>query len=147
ENVLREEASAIPSVSIRSGFRMTAIRDGDDFVEVDAESESGKQTFRARYAVGADGGGSATRKALGFGYAGESGVIRDFMGGRMFAIHLRSRELYDVIPHPRAWMYWGVNREQRSFMATVNGRDEFNFHTQLREGQDAATVSDAEAKA
>ena len=56
-------------------------------------------------------------------------------------------KLYDVIPHPRAWMYWAVNRERRSFMATVNGRDEFNFHTQLKTGEDAEFISDAQAKA
>ena len=53
------------------------------------------------------------------------------MGGKMFAIHFRSSELYRLLPHARAWMYWAVNRERRAFMATVNGRDEFNFHTQL----------------
>src|SRR5437762_6895395 len=71
-------------------------------------------------------------KALGYGYVGESGVVRDFIGGRMFAIHMRSSRLYDVIPYPRAWMYWAVNHERRAFMPSVNGRDEFTFHTQLR---------------
>ncbi|MBM3561469.1 MAG: hypothetical protein FJX53_16670, partial [Alphaproteobacteria bacterium] len=69
------------------------------------------------------------------------------MGGRMFAIHIRSSKLYDIIPHPRAWMYWAVNRDRRSFMATVNGRDEFNFHTQLRPDEQAERISDAQAKA
>ena len=88
-------------------------------VEVEAERIDGgeRTTLRAAYAVGADGGGSPTRKSLGYSYAGESGVVRDFMGGRMFAIHFRSAELYDVIPHPRAWMYWAVNRDRRAFMA------------------------------
>ena len=149
ENVIREQATETPNVSIRPGRRMTAIRDVGGHVEVDAESSDGAQRrhFRARYAVGADGGSSPTRKALGYGFAGESGVTRDFMGGRMFAIHIRSRELYGVIPHPRAWMYWGVNRERRSFMATVNGVDEFNFHTQLRPGQRDSDITDAQAKA
>ena len=116
-------------------------------VEVDAEHDGGRTTLRAAYAMGADGGSSPTRKALGYGYVGESGVVRDFMGGRMFAIHFRSTKLYDVIPHARAWMYWAVNRERRAFMATVNGRDEFNFHTQLRPDQSAEQITDAQAKA
>ncbi len=118
-----------------AGWRMIAVRDTGGGVEVDAEHGGGRTTLRAAYAMGADGGSSPTRKALGYGYVGESGVIRDFMGGRMFAIHFRSTRLYDVIPHPRAWMYWAVNRERRAFMATVNGRDQFNFHTQLRPDQ------------
>lgn len=145
EGVLREEAAACPSVSIRAGWRMTAVRDTGTAVEVDAEHDGGLTTLRAAYAVGADGGSSPTRKALGYRYSGESGVVRDFMGGRMFAIHFRSKTLYDVIPHPRAWMYWTVNGDRRAFMATVNGTDQFNFHTQLRPGE-SENISDAEAQ-
>ena len=149
EGVLRAEAAAIPSVSLRPGWRMMAIRDTGTGVEVDAEPSAGGErvTLRAAYAVGADGGSSPTRKSLGYGYVGESGVVRDFMGGKMFAIHFRSSELYRLLPHPRAWMYWAVNRERRAFMASVNGRDEFNFHTQLRPDQKAEDISDARAKA
>ena len=147
EQVLRAEAAACASVSIRSGWRMVAMRDTGASVEVDAEHDGGRTTLRAAYAVGADGGGSPTRKMLGYGYVGESGVVRDFMGGRMFAIHFRSSKLYDVIPHPRAWMYWAVNRERRAFMATVNGTDEFNFHTQLRPGESLEQIDDTRAKA
>ena len=51
-------------------------------------------------------------------YAGESGVVRDFMGGRMFAIHFRSPSSTTSSRTPRAWMYWTVNRDRRAFMAT-----------------------------
>ena len=147
EGVLRAEAAVCPTVSIRAGWRMAAVRDTGGGVEVDAEHDGGRTTLRAAYAMGADGGPSPTRKALGYGYVGESGAIRDFMGGRMFAIHFRSTKLYDVIPHSRAWMYWAVNRDRRAFMATVNGRDEFNFHTQLTPDQPAEQITDAQAKA
>jgi 2-polyprenyl-6-methoxyphenol hydroxylase-like FAD-dependent oxidoreductase len=146
EGVLRAEASACPSVSIRPGWRMTAVHETGAGVEVAAEHDGGRTTLRAAYAMGADGGSSPTRKALGYGYVGESGVVRDFMGGRMFAIHFRSSKLYDIIPHPRAWMYWAVNRDRRAFMASVNGHDQFNFHTQLRPGE-SEQISDAQAKA
>jgi 2-polyprenyl-6-methoxyphenol hydroxylase-like FAD-dependent oxidoreductase len=149
EDVLRAEAAACPAVSLRPGWRMTTIRDDGNGVEVDAESRGIGQrlTLHASYAVAADGGGSPTRKMLGINYAGESGAVRDFMGGRMFAIHFRSPELYNVLPHPRAWMYWAVNRERRAFMAAVNGRDEFTFHTQLKPGVRSEDISDAQAKA
>src|SRR6476646_6925429 len=147
EGVLRAEASACPTVSIRPGWRMTAICDTGTSVEVDAEHDGGRTTLHAAYAMGADGGSSPTRKALGYGYVGESGVVRDFFGGRMFAIHFRSPKLYDVIPHPRAWMYWTVNRGRRAVMASVNGRDQFTFHTQLKPGQSEKDITDADAKA
>ena len=147
EDVLRAEAIACPSVSVRPGWRMTSIRDTGSGVEVDAAHDNGKTTLRAAYAMGADGGSSPTRKALGYGYVGESGVVRDFFGGRMFAIHFRSPGLYRAIPHPRAWMYWTVNRGRRAFMASVNGRDQFTFHTQLKPGQSEKDITDADAKA
>jgi 2-polyprenyl-6-methoxyphenol hydroxylase-like FAD-dependent oxidoreductase len=146
EDVLRAEASACPSVSIRAGWRMTNIRDCGISVEVDAEKGGSRITLRASYAVGADGGSSPTRKAIGYSYAGESGVVRDFMGGRMFAIHFRSPDLYRVMPHARAWMYWTINRDRRAFMASVNGHDQFTFHTQLKPGQSERDLSDAQAR-
>ena len=145
---MREEAQALPSVSIRTGIRATALRDTGNGVEVDVESVDGseQQTLRADYAVGADGSRSLVRKTLGYGFAGESGVVRDFLGGRMFAIHFRAPKFYDTIPHAQAWMYWTVNRHRRSILASINGRDEFAFHTQLKAGQQPDDVTDADAK-
>ena len=147
EDVLRAEAAACPSVSMRTGWRMVAIRDTSTGVEVEAEHKGNRTTLRAAYAVGADGGSSPTRKALGYRFAGESSATREFMGGRMFAIHFRSTKVYDTVPHPPAWMYWTVNRDRRSFMAAVNGRDQFTFHTQLKPDQSPDLISDGEAKA
>jgi hypothetical protein len=76
---------------------------------------------------------------------GESGIVRDFMGGRMFAMHLRSPELYRVIPHAPAWQYWAVNRERRAVLISLNGRDEFVVHTQLTPGPQADQISNAAA--
>jgi 2-polyprenyl-6-methoxyphenol hydroxylase-like FAD-dependent oxidoreductase len=148
EDVLRAEVAALPSVKLRPGWRMVALRDTGVAVEVDAERSDSRERVRLRaaYVLSADGGGSPTRKALGYGYVGESGVVRDFVGGRMFAIHIRSSRLYDVIPHPRAWMYWAVNPERRGLMPSVNGRDEFTFHTQLRPDQKPEHITDAQAK-
>jgi 2-polyprenyl-6-methoxyphenol hydroxylase-like FAD-dependent oxidoreductase len=149
EGVLRAQAQACATVSIRAGWRAAAIRDTADAVEVEAERVDGSAhaILRASYAVGADGAGSRTRKRLGYDLIGEGGAVRDFLGGRMFALHFRSSELYGVIPHPRAWMYWAVNPVRRALMASVNGRDEFVFHTQLREGEEAGRISEVEAKA
>jgi 2-polyprenyl-6-methoxyphenol hydroxylase-like FAD-dependent oxidoreductase len=148
EDVLREEAGRLPCVALRPGVRMMALRQSPDGVEVDTQPSTGgaRSTLRARYAVGADGGGSPTRKALGINYAGEKGAVRDFMGGRMFAIHFRSPELYRVLPHAKAWMYWTVNHDRRAFMTSVNGVDQFAFHTQLRPAEQAERISDADAK-
>ncbi|HEY1860374.1 MAG TPA: FAD-dependent oxidoreductase, partial [Gemmataceae bacterium] len=148
EDVLREETAALPSVSLRAGWRMTAIRDHGGHVEVETESSDGSERARllAAYAIGADGAGSPTRKTLAYNYVGEGGVVRDFLGGRMFALHIRSPHLYDIIPYPRAWMYWAVNPQRRALMPSINGRDEFTFHTQLRADERPDQISVAQAQ-
>ena len=44
-------------------------------------------------------------------------------------------------------MYWTVARQRRSILASVNGRDEFAFHVQLKPGQQPDDVTDDDAKA
>jgi hypothetical protein len=107
-------------------------------VSVQAERADGgvRETWTARYLVGADGGRSLVRRTLEIDYAGERGVTRDFMGGRMLATYLRAPELYRIIPHDRAWMYWAFNPERRGFMAALDGREQFAFHTQIRTGEE-----------
>jgi len=149
EDLLREQVASLPLITLRTGWRVIGMRDAGSSVEVDAERSDSRErsTFRAAYAFGADGGSSSTRKVLGIGYVGESGVVRNFIGGRMFAIHIRSSRLYDVIPHQRAWMYWAVNRERRGLMPSVNGYDEFTFHTQLKADEKLEQINDGQAKA
>ena len=72
------------------------------------------------------------RKALGFRYAGETGVVRDFMGGRMFAIYVRAPDFYASSRTRAPGCTGTINRDRRAFMAAVDGHDEFAFHTQLR---------------
>jgi len=149
EDVLREEAAALPSVSLRAGWRMTAIHDRGAHVEIETERSDGSERARllAAYAIGADGAGSTTRKTLAYNYVGEGGMVRDFLGGRMFALHIRSPHLYEIIPYPRAWMYWAVNPQRRGLMPSINGRDEFTFHTQLRAEEQPDQISVAQAQA
>src|ERR1700755_3333595 len=51
EDVLRAEGAGCPNVSLRPGWRMTAIRDNGTGVEVDAESNGQSVTLRGAYAV------------------------------------------------------------------------------------------------
>src|SRR5713226_7300614 len=62
ERVLRAQAQALKTISIRAGWRGVVVRQTSDAVEVEAEHSDGSEhtTLRADYAVGADGGGSAT---------------------------------------------------------------------------------------
>jgi 2-polyprenyl-6-methoxyphenol hydroxylase-like FAD-dependent oxidoreductase len=149
ERILRAEAETLDTVTMRSGWRAVRVQQSEAGVVVEAESTngSGRTTLRGDFVVGADGARSMTRKSLGYNLVGETGVVRDFMGGRMFAIYVRTDKFYDLIPHARAWTYWTVNRDRRSIVFAINGRDEFVVHTQLRADEHEEDISDARAKA
>ncbi|MGE5203748.1 MAG: FAD-dependent oxidoreductase [Acidobacteriota bacterium] len=149
ERVMRAHAERRPSVTLRFGWRVTGFTEVADAVVVDAHPVAGgsSRRFRARFLVGCDGPRSLVRKQLGFGYQGEGGAVRDFMGGRMHAIYFRAPALYRLLPQRRAWMYWAVNRDRRSLMAALDGREEFVFSAQLKPGEDAEAISEAEARA
>jgi 2-polyprenyl-6-methoxyphenol hydroxylase-like FAD-dependent oxidoreductase len=148
EAVLRRHAEALPGVSLRFGWRMVGFVDRGDGVELEVErvADGARQVVTADYLVGADGPRSAVRQALGVRYAGETGVVRDFMGGRMHAVYLRAPEFYRAVPHPPAWMNVTFNRDRRALLAAVDGRGEFAFHTQLRPHEREDQMTDADAR-
>ena len=149
EPVLRRHAQALRGVSVNYGWRLTGFSEGEIDVRVELESSDGKarQAIRCQYLIGADGPRSAVRQQLGFRYGGETGVVRDFVGGRMLAVYARIPDYYREIPHRPAWMNVSFNRERRSFMPAVDGKGEFAYHTQLRSHEQEDRLSDAEAAA
>jgi 2-polyprenyl-6-methoxyphenol hydroxylase-like FAD-dependent oxidoreductase len=142
EPVLRRHAEALPSVSVNYACRMTGFRDRGETIEVDLDNGQKVQT---RYLVGADGPRSAVRQALGIRYAGETGVTRPFVGGRMYAVYARMPQFYREVPHRPAWMNVAFNPQRRCFMPAVDGKGEFAFHTQLHRDQDENSVTEEEA--
>jgi 2-polyprenyl-6-methoxyphenol hydroxylase-like FAD-dependent oxidoreductase len=148
EEVLRRHAEACELSSINYGWRLVSFEENPKSVLAHVENvESGeRRTVEADFLIGVDGARSTVRRQLGIRYAGETGVERDFFGGKMVAVFFRAPQFYDVMPHPRAWMYWAFNPERRSWLAAVNGRDEFAFHTQLKR-HESEDVSDERAKA
>jgi 2-polyprenyl-6-methoxyphenol hydroxylase-like FAD-dependent oxidoreductase len=144
EQVLLRHASALPNISVNFGWRLIAFCDTGTGIDASiANVATGEERdIRALYLFGADGPRSFVRRQCGYDYAGEGSVQRDFLGGRMHAIYLYAPEFYLACPHPKAWMYWTFNRDRRAFMAAVDGKGEFAFHTQLRDGEDEAAVTD-----
>nr|WP_315718859.1 MULTISPECIES: FAD-dependent oxidoreductase [unclassified Bradyrhizobium] len=149
EAILRRHAEQLSGIQLHYGHRLIGYTADDDGVAADVERLSDGACFKigAAFLVGADGPRSLVRQSLGISYGGTTGVQRDFMGGRMLAVYLRSTEFYQRMPHAQAWMYVCFNRDRRAFMAAVNGRDEFAFHTQLRPGEDESAITADDAKA
>ena len=149
EQVLRRHAERLPCITLRYGWRVTRFSTRSSHIDVHAEPTDGGTPVQieAEYLVGADGARSLVRQAMGWRYAGETGVQRDFVGGRMHAVYCRIPGFYRAISHAPAWMNVTFNRERRCFMPAVDGRGEFAFHTQLKPHEDAAGIDERAAVA
>lgn len=148
EQVLRRHAEALPGIAVRYGWRLVDFEDRGDAVHgtIECVADGRRESVVASYLFGADGPRSFVRERLGFAYGGETGVVRDFMGGRMYALYLRCPAFYDVVPHAPAWMNVTVNADRRAFMAAVDGHGEFAFHTQLQANENPDAISESTAR-
>ncbi|MGE3301907.1 MAG: FAD-dependent oxidoreductase [Hyphomonadaceae bacterium] len=63
--VVLEHMARYPQITCEWGTRFTALKQFDDYVVVDAESQEGPLTIKAKWVVGADGGRSGVRKGIG----------------------------------------------------------------------------------
>jgi 2-polyprenyl-6-methoxyphenol hydroxylase-like FAD-dependent oxidoreductase len=142
EAILKTHAERSPAADVRFGWRARKLeqREGGVTLEAEEVSTGRTQRFDADYAVGCDGPRSLVRASLGIGYEGLSREERDFMGGRMLAVYIRSSALCELVP--RAWQYWAMNREQRALLNAIDGRALWVLHVQLpRAGADPAVYA------
>jgi len=148
EACLLRHAQAWPTADVRFGWTLQDFTDTGAEVEAAVQAVQGRAAVpvRARYLVGADGARSFVRRQLGIEWGGETGIQRDFMGGKMFAVYLRAPGFHAVVQHPRAWMYVAVNRQRRSVVIAVDGDTEFVCHAALHPGENADdwTADDAQ---
>ena len=149
EVVLRDEAQALPGIELRYGWTLCGFEDDGEQVHAriaPVSDESAITQVQARYMLAADGARSTVRAQLGIDWEGQTGIVRRFMGGRMFAAYLRAPDFYRRNPNDRAWMYVQVHPRLRSFIMSVDGVSEFAFHTQVPDGVDPDSLGDADAR-
>lgn len=148
EETLRRHAQVWPTNDVRYGWKLEGFRDEGDSVSATVRPIAGgpDQEVKAKFLIGADGARSFVRQRLGIEWGGVSGIQREFMGGKMFAIYLRAPQFLSVLRHPKAWMYVAVNHQRRAFMASVDGMAEYAFHAALRPGEEADGWTEADAR-
>jgi len=146
ERVLHDQAAKLPSVDLLYEHEVIAVADHGDHVSATAIHDGREIELTAQYLVGCDGARSIVRTHLGFEYEGDAGVERDFAGGDMHAIYLRSQEIYESMSGKPAWMNVNVDHQRRCFLVAVDGRAEFVFHTQLKPGEEKGNISELKAR-
>ncbi|MBT2304047.1 FAD-dependent oxidoreductase [Variovorax paradoxus] len=148
EAALRRHAEAWPTVDVRYGWRLEHF--AETYGGIDAcirPTDGGPHAkVKARFLVGADGPRSVVRSELGIEWGGVTGIQRDFMGGKMFALYLRSPQFISALKHPKAWMYVAVNHERRAFMASVDGVAEYAFHAAVHPHENPEDWTEADAR-
>lgn len=132
EQILLEEASQRPRITLRFGVRVEELRQGEDGATLTTiDMSTGEpEVWEVSYVVGCDGGRSFVRKTLGISYEGFDNLQQAFFGGRMISTYLRAPTLYrDFLGNRRAWQYWIVNPQIRTALVALNGVDEFLLWT------------------
>lgn len=145
EQILRRQAEKLPSIDLNFSAPVISVSDQGDFVSAVVEQDGTQKEVRARYLVGCDGPRSLTRKSQGIEYAGESGVVREFFGGRMDATYFRCPKMYEILSGEKAWMYWAFNQDRRSCLVALDGESEFVYHTQLKPDEENLEIDEAKA--
>lgn len=147
EEVLYRHAAALPTVDLRYEHEVTAVADDGDHVTATVRHGGEERVVTGRYLAGCDGNRGPVRRHLGIRYEGEAGVQRNFAGGHMHAIYLKSDAIVDAMPGSRGWMHVNVDHDRRSFMIALDGQGEFVFHTQLKPDEDRDAVTEEQARA
>lgn len=143
EPALKAAVEAQQTISVRFGWRASALRQTDDGIEAVIENlASGeRRTVRGRYAVGCDGARSTVRDVIGTGMVGEDGTaIRKFVSGTMIAYYFRSDNLLKCAGHEPALMTWIINHDARGYVMTQSGGNRFVAHFQVPGEVDWQTV-------
>lgn len=125
DRVLLEGLARFDHVGIDFSSRVADVGQDADGVTLTVETPDGTRTVRASYVVGADGGSSATRKALGLGFDGTSSAAN------WFVIDVRN----DPLGRPGAYVCCDPNRPYVS-ISIPHGIRRFEF--MLKSGETEA---------
>jgi 2-polyprenyl-6-methoxyphenol hydroxylase-like FAD-dependent oxidoreductase len=115
EQVLRDAAADIPTVTLLIGWRVAVVEDGPDGVRAGLLGPDGQTAdVRAEYLLGADGGASVSRPAIGARYEGSSGSLPNI------SITFRSSALEQLPLCALGVHYWVIGAERGGLMGRLD---------------------------
>ncbi len=134
-HLLHDKIKEMPSVEIRFGHRAVGVEQTGETVEVRAETDNGPTTLRGSYLIGADGGSSEVRKALGVEFEG-------FTYPELFLVVSTPFEFADVMP---GLSYINYVSDPEEWMVLLRVRDFWRvlFPVDPGEADDALLSDDA----
>ena len=125
EPLLKKEAEALPSVTVKYGCELESF--SQDGQGVTARTSTGE--IRGKYLVGCDGGGSTVRRQLGIGMSGENlSELRQAL--------VRCDELFDRIPigpGPGHGRHYHVADERWRFLIMQDSTKHWTLHAVVDE--------------
>jgi 2-polyprenyl-6-methoxyphenol hydroxylase-like FAD-dependent oxidoreductase len=127
EPLLMAEATKTPNVTVRTGCGLRAFSQDEQGVTAEVELTAGeakgrRQTVRAAYMVGTDGGRSTVRKGLGIPLVGDGGLAKKNQ------VFVRCDKLWEAYRYPQARMIFFTNADQ-SILSLQDSLRHFVFHT------------------
>lgn len=133
EPILEEHVAGLERVSLRNGTEVVEVRQDDDAVTavVRPVGTDGTVELRGRYLVGADGGRSMVRKAIG------ASLLGDPVLQQVQSTCVRVPELYARMTAGKAWCYYVYNERRCGHVFSIDGTGTFLIHTYLSEAEAA----------
>jgi 2-polyprenyl-6-methoxyphenol hydroxylase-like FAD-dependent oxidoreductase len=127
EQLLEGRLHQLAPGTLRRGVQVTAVNNGPELVEVQAQQGGQSLTLRARYLVGADGCRSLVRQQLGVAYAGGTYTDTYLMGdfpdttayGSTALLYLNRGGVTECFPLPGGMRRWVARTDQLSQGAEV----------------------------
>jgi 2-polyprenyl-6-methoxyphenol hydroxylase-like FAD-dependent oxidoreductase len=115
EQLLRDAAAELPSVTLLIGWRATSVVDGRDETHALIEGPDGEtREVRATYLLGADGSSGVSRTAIGARYEGSSGSLPNL------SITFRSRALEERELCALGVHYWVIGARYGGLMGRLD---------------------------
>lgn len=131
EPILASRLSAASGVSIRYDSTVEGYENRADDVLVRYRDHQGTvRTIVGRFLIGADGGRSTVRKAMGVRLSGDAEL------GRMRSTLIRAPKMLKLFGKRRpAWMSWVANDRVKGNVVAINGTDTWLVHRMLPAGE------------